>query len=128
MLNNCRNLSRNRAFLDFIDLDIIKNEVFENQSCVEYKIENVLMYEEITKLPREAVKGGLLKVFNDVLVDHDFDLFDFEELCKKYCFETIEIIGYDPRQTPSTKVVLTASGNSQLTLFFDPNIEKENKK
>jgi hypothetical protein len=118
LLNNCQNLSQNRAFSDFIDLDIIKNEVLENQSFVESRIENVLMYEEITKLPREAIKGGLLKVFNDVLVDHNFDLLDFEELCKKFCFKTIEVIGYDPRQAPSTKAELTESGNSQLTLIF----------
>lgn len=128
LLNNMKNLSTNRAYLDYVDMEMFKKEAIEIQSFIEFKIDNELMYADINKLPREAIRGGLEKIYNDVLFDYDFDLQDFEELCTQYHFEAIDIIGYDPHQTANTKVELTASGNSQLTLFFDPNTEKENKK
>jgi hypothetical protein len=123
-----KNLSTNRAYLDYVDMEMFKKEVIETQSLIECTIDNELMCEDINTLPREAIRGGLEKIYKDVLFDNDFDLQDFEALCAKYHFEAIDIIGCDPHQMPSTKVELTASGNFQLTLFFDPNTEKENKK
>ena len=129
LLNNCTNLATNKSYSNYMGYEIFKNAVAEGVlSSTDLSVEDMLMTREINKLPREAIKGGLKKVYSDVLFNVNFDLLDFEELCMKFNFDAIEVIGYDPRHAPSTKVELTASGNSQLTLFFEFTCEKENKK
>ena len=113
LLNNMLNLN-NRAYLDYVDINIYQNEVYENQ----FYFHSELDFDDLNKLSRNTIEGGLKKIYSDVLTDHEFDLVEFEELCFKYNFESIEIIGYDPRQAPPMKAELTESGNSQLTLFF----------
>lgn len=115
LLNNCQNLSQNRAYSDYVDIETFKNEVYENQSY--FMID--FQHEDLFNLPIEAIKGGLKKTYNDVFIDENFDLEDFEDLCNKFSLNVIDIIGYDPQERPKMKAELTKSGHSQLILFFE---------
>ena len=132
LLNNMVNITTNQKYNlyaspKFRDFD--KNSFYDNNELK--KIEDELTLE---KLDKQTIKIGLKKVWEDAISDKEFDLQDFEDLCCKYGFEMMAVLGYDPNKAPVVKIEKTESGHSQFVLFFDPiedqdvNYNKKDKK
>ena len=125
ILNNMRNITTNPKYKDYVYIKNLEMEFNENVHYVELNIDREIMIEEMDKLPRDEIKGGLKKVFDALTCDLDFDFNDIEYLCEKYGFQVKEIVDYDPRALPAMKAELTESGNSQLVLFFDTKSDEK---
>lgn len=73
----------------------------------------------LQKINIETIKVGLIKVWEDAITDTTFDIFDFEELCRKFQFEPNEVLGYDPNIIPPMAKESSNNGNYQLVLIFE---------
>ena len=82
--------------------------------------EKIALERDLEKVDIETLKNGLKKVWEDAVGDIDFDLQDFEELCKKFGFRTLDILNYDPYSF-AFKITKESLNNNlyQLALFFD---------
>ena len=82
--------------------------------------EKIVLEIDLQKIDRETIKIGLKKVWEDAVGDIDFDLQDFEELCKKFGLRTLDILNYDPYSF-AFKITKESLNNNlyQLALFFD---------
>ena len=82
--------------------------------------DEIILEIDLKKINRETLKNGLKKVWEDAIGDMDFDLKDFEELCKKFGLRTLDILNYDPYSF-AFKITKESLNNNlyQLALFFD---------
>ena len=82
--------------------------------------EKIALERDLEKVDIETLKNGLKKVWEDAVGDIDFDLQDFEELCKKFGLRTLDILNYDPYSF-AFKITKESLNNNlyQLALFFD---------
>ena len=53
----------------------------------------------------------------------DFDLKDFEELCSRFGFNSIDVLIYDPWIIPQMSKKACNNGDYQLVLVFDAEEE-----
>ena len=93
-------------------------ELHENIASSKDDFEALEMELELQKIDKTEIKNGLKKVWENAVTDMYFDLEDFEILCNKNGFESVEVLGYDPYELPNIKTEQTESGYSQLVLFF----------
>ncbi|MCT7528181.1 hypothetical protein N5T79_03430 [Aliarcobacter cryaerophilus] len=86
--------------------------------------EKIALERDLEKVDIETLKNGLKKVWEDAVGDIDFDLQDFEELCKKFGLRTLDILNYDPYSF-AFKITKESLNNNlyQLALFFDAEEE-----
>lgn len=116
LLNNMLNITTNESYKMYECPKF--GEMHESITSNKNELEELEMELELSKLSKDEIKNGLKKVWEDATFDMDFDIQDFELLCKKYGFKAKEILGYDPYELPVLKSELTGSGHSQLVLFF----------
>ncbi|MCT7642633.1 hypothetical protein [Aliarcobacter butzleri] len=99
-------------YLNFIHL---KEDTYDH-------FEKIILEVDLKKVERENLQDALKKVWEDSLVDMDFDLQDFEELCTKYGFTPLDILIYDPYMLPSMSKEACNNGNYQPVLVFEEEI------
>lgn len=116
LLNNMKNATTNPNYKTYCCPKF--GEMHESITSSRNDYEELEMELELSKIDKQQIKSGLKKVWDDAITDMDFDIQDFELLCKKYGFKAKEILGYDPYELPVLKSELTGSGHSQLVLFF----------
>lgn len=83
------------------------------------ELEAVLELMELEKFDRDTIKKGLQTIWNNSILEEDFDYFDMEYLCKKFGFEVSEIIGTEAINLQKYKKEQTGSGQVQLMMVFD---------
>ena len=81
--------------------------------------EKIVLEIDLKKIDRETIKIGLKKVWEDAVGDIDFDLQDFEELCKKFGFRPLDVLIYNPYILPQMSKKACNNANYQLVLVFD---------
>ena len=84
--------------------------------------EKIALERDLEKVDIETLKNGLKKVWEDATGDLDFDLQDFEELCRKFGFKPLDVLIYNPYMLPQMSKKACNNGDYQLVLVFD---EKE---
>ena len=85
--------------------------------------DEIILEIDLKKINRETLKNGLKKVWEDAVGDMDFDLKDFEELCSRFGFNSIDVLLYDPWIIPQMSKKACNNANYQLVLVFDAEEE-----
>ena len=82
--------------------------------------EKIVLEIDLQKIDRETIKIGLKKILENSIVDMDFDMQDFQDICEKFGFRSLDILNYDP-YCFAFKITKESLNNNcyQLTLFFD---------
>lgn len=82
--------------------------------------EKIVLEIDLQKIDRETIKIGLKKVWENSILDMDFDMQDFQDICEKFGFRTLDILNYDPYSF-AFKITKESLNNNlyQLALFFD---------
>lgn len=80
--------------------------------------EKIALERDLEKVDIETLKNGLKKVWEDATGDMDFDLQDFEELCSRFGFNSIDVLIYDPWIVPQMSKKACNNGDYQLVLVF----------
>ena len=82
--------------------------------------EKIVQEIDLQKIDRETIKIALKKVWEDAVGDIDFDMQDFQDICEKFGFRTLDILNYDPYSF-AFKITKESLNNNcyQLTLVFD---------
>ncbi len=116
IVNNIRNYFspfRKINYTQFNDYLYVTEDLYDT-------FEKIVLEIDLKKIDRETIKIGLKKVWEDAVGDIDFDLQDFEELCKKFGLRTLDILNYDPYSF-AFKITKESLNNNlyQLALFFD---------
>ena len=86
------------------------------------ELEAMLELMELEKFDRDTLKKGLQTIWNNSILEEDFDYFDMEYLCKKFGFEVSEIIGTEAINLQKYKKEQTESGHSQLVFVFESEV------
>ncbi len=81
--------------------------------------EEILDELDLQKIDKETIKIALAKVWQDALTDTTFDIIDFEELCRRFQFESNEVLSYNPYDIPLMAKESCNNGNYQLVLIFE---------
>ncbi|MCG3706299.1 hypothetical protein L5F43_07315 [Aliarcobacter butzleri] len=81
--------------------------------------EEILDELDLQKIDKETIKIALAKVWQDALTDTTFDIIDFEELCRRFQFESNEVLSYNPYDIPLMAKENCNNGNYQLVLIFE---------
>ncbi len=81
--------------------------------------EKIVLEIDLQKIDRETIKIGLKKVWENSIVDMDFDLKDFEQLCDKFGLTPLDVLVYNPYILPQMSKEACNNANYQLVLVFD---------
>lgn len=116
-INTFVNLTTNSNYRDYFDLsnivDYDDNYIFFDDE----KDDSFL--EDIDKFSRYEIKKALEKVWQDSILDSDFDAQDFKTLCKKYNFTTYEILSYNLEEKLKIKLEINENQHQQMMFDFD---------
>ena len=116
LLNNMRNITTNQKYKLYCAPSF--GQLHENIKSND-EIEEVLELMELEKFDKDTIKKGLQTIWNNSILEEDFDYFDMEYLCKKFGFEVSEIIGTEAINLQKYKKEQTQSGHSQLMMVFE---------
>ena len=115
LLNNMRNITTNEKYKLYCAPSFAQlHENIESNDELEVIIELI----ELEKFDKDTIKKGLQAIWNNSILEEDFDYFDMEYLCKKFEFEVSEIIGTEAINLQKYKKEQTESGHSQLVFVF----------
>ena len=81
--------------------------------------EKIALERDLEKVDIETLKNGLKKVWENSIVDMDFDLKDFEQLCDKFGLTPLDVLVYNPYILPQMSKEACNNANYQLVLVFD---------
>jgi hypothetical protein len=85
--------------------------------------EKIVQEIDLQKIDRETIKIGLKKVWENSILDMDFDLKDFEQLCDKFGLTPLDVLVYNPYILPQMSKEACNNANYQLVLVFDAEEE-----
>lgn len=94
-----------------------QNFIFQTENLYD-NFEQIFLEIDLEKIDSETLKNGLKKVWEDAVGDIDFDLQDFEELCKKFGFRPLDVLIYNPYILPQMSKEGCNNSNYQLVLVF----------
>lgn len=115
IVNNIRNYfspTRKVNYQQFHNCIIQIEAFYENSEQIIFEI-------DLEKIDKESLKNGLEKVWQDSIGDMDFDIKDFENLCKKFGFTPLDVLVYNPYIVPKMSKQTFNNSNYQLVLIFD---------
>ena len=115
IVNNIRNYfspTRKVNYQQFHNCIIQTEAFYENSEQIIFEI-------DLEKIDKESLKNGLEKVWQDSIGDMDFDIKDFENLCKKFGFTPLDVLVYNPYIVPKMSKQTFNNSNYQLVLIFD---------
>ena len=119
LLNNMRNITTNQKYKLYCAPSF--GQLHENIKSND-ELEAVLELMELEKFDKDTIKKGLQTIWNNSILEEDFDYFDMEYLCKKFGFEVSEIIGTQAINLQKYKKEQTESGHSQLVFVFESEV------
>lgn len=115
IVNNIRNYfspTRKVNYQQFHNCIIQIEDFYENSEQIIFEI-------DLEKIDKESLKNGLEKVWQDSISDIDFDIKDFEDLCKKFGFTPLDVLVYNPYIVPKMSKQTLNNSDYQLILIFD---------
>ncbi len=115
LLNNMRNITTNQKYKLYCAPSF--GQLHENIKSND-ELEAVLELMELEKFDIYTIKKGLQAIWNNSILEEDFDYFDMEYLCKKFGFEVSEIIGTEAINLQKYKKEQTGNGQVQLMMVF----------
>lgn len=116
LLNNMRNITTNQKYKLYCAPSF--GQLHENIKSND-EIEEVFELIELEKFDKDTIKKGLQTIWNNSILEEDFDYFDMEYLCKKFGFEVSQIVGTEAINFQKFKKEQTQSGHSQLMMVFN---------
>lgn len=114
-INTFVNLTTNCNYRDYFDISSIV-QFDDNLMFVEHE-DNEFFLDDIKKFDRNEIKKALKVVWQDSILDSNFDLYDFKELCQKYNFSTFDILSYHLED--KIKMVVEINENQHQQMMFD---------
>ena len=118
IVNNIRNYfspTRKINYQQFHNFIIQIEDFYEN-------FEQIIFEIDLEKIDKESLKNGLEKVWQDSIGDIDFDIKDFEDLCKKFGFTPLDVLVYNPYIVPKMSKQTLNNSDYQLILIFDEKV------
>ena len=115
LLNNMRNITTNPKYKLYCAPSF--KQLHENIKSND-ELEVVLELIELEKFDKATIKKGLQTIWNNSILEEDFDYDDIKYLCEKFEFEVSEIVGTQAINFQKYKKEQTESGNSQLVFVF----------
>ena len=115
IVNNIRNYFspfRKINYTQFNDYLYVTEDLYDT-------FEKIVLEIDLKKIDRETIKIGLKKVWENSIVDMDFDLKDFEQLCDKFGLTPLDVLVYNPYILPQMSKEACNNANYQLVLVFD---------
>ena len=119
IIANMRNTTTNKKYKLYCAPSF--EQIHENIKSND-ELEAMLTLVELEKFDRDTLKKGLQTIWNNSILEEDFDYFDMEYLCKKFGFEVSEIIGTQAINLQKYKKEQTESGHSQLVFAFESEV------
>ena len=116
LLNNMRNITTNQKYKLYCAPSF--GQLHENIKSND-ELEAVLELMELEKFDKDTIKKGLQTIWNNSILEEDFDYFDMEYLCKKFGFEVSQIVGTEAINLQKYKKEQTQNGQVQLMMVFD---------
>jgi len=116
LLNNMRNITTNQKYKLYCAPSF--GQLHENIKSND-ELEAVLELMELEKLDRDTLIKGLQTIWENSILEEDFDYFDMEYLCKKFGFEVSQIVGTEAINLQKYKKEQTGSGQVQLMMVFE---------
>lgn len=83
----------------------------------ENQIQNIEIEDFLQKIEKDKLKNGLKKAWNDGFYN-GFGDFEFSQLCLKFGFTPVEILGYDPSEIPEIEAQTSTNGRKHLAFVF----------
>ena len=117
LLNNMKNITTNQNYNEYAAPPKF-SILHDNIKVYDSELERALQLSDLKKISAEKLKQNLKKIWEEAILDFDFDLIDFENLCTSYGFRLEDVLDYNPYATPEMKGELTECGNTQLVLIF----------
>ncbi len=117
LLNNMKNITTNQNYNEYATPPKF-SILHDNIKVYDSELERALQLSDLKKISAEKLKQNLKKIWEEAILDFDFDLIDFENLCTSYGFSMEDVLDYNPYTTPEMKGELTECGNTQLVLIF----------
>ena len=115
IVNNIRNY-----FSPFRKINYTQfNDYLDFTQDLDDAFEKIVLEIDLQKIDRETIKIGLKKVWENSIVDMDFDLKDFEQLCDKFGLTPLDVLVYNPYILPQMSKEACNNANYQLVLVFD---------
>ena len=115
LLNNMRNITTNQKYKLYCAPSFAQlHENIESNDELEVIIELI----ELEKFDKDTIKKGLQAIWNNSILEEDFDYDDIKYLCEKFGFEVSQIVGTEAIYLQKYKKEQTESGNSQLVFVF----------
>ena len=84
LLNNMRNITTNQKYKLYCAPSF--GQLHENIKSND-ELDAVLELMELEKFDKDTIKKGLQTIWNNSILEEDFDYFDMEYLCKKFGFD-----------------------------------------
>ena len=115
IVNNIRNYFspfRKINYTQFNDYLYVTEDLYDT-------FEKIVLEIDLKKIDRETIKIGLKKVWENSIVDMDFDLKDFEQFCDKFGLTPLDVLVYNPYILPQMSKEACNNANYQLVLVFD---------
>ena len=116
LLNNMRNITTNQKYKLYCAPSF--GQLHENIKSND-ELEKMLELMELEKFDRDTIKKGLQTIWNNSILEEDFDYDDIKYLCEKFEFEVSEIVGTQAINFQKYKKEQTQSGQVQLMMVFD---------
>ena len=115
LLNNMRNITTNQKYKLYCAPSF--GQLHENIKSND-ELDAVLELMELEKFDKDTIKKGLQRIWNNSILEEDFDYFDMEYLCKKFDLSIKDVFGTDDLVKLNLKKEQTESGHSQLVFVF----------
>lgn len=115
LLNNMRNITTNQKYKLYCAPSF--GQLHENIKSND-ELDAVLELMELEKFDKDTIKKGLQTIWNNSILEEDFDYFDMEYLCKKFDLSIKDVFGTDDLVKLNLKKEQTESGHSQLVFVF----------
>ena len=115
LLANMRNITTNPRYALFCAPSF--GQLHENIKSND-ELENMLELMELEKFDRNTIKKGLQTIWDNSMLEEDFDYLDMEYLCKKFDLSIKDVFRTDDLVKLNLKKEQTESGHSQLVFVF----------
>lgn len=81
-INTFLNLT-NEKYLNFVDITKIRISFDQDATFYTSNVEEEIEFEKLKRLPQEQIIKALRDIWDEAIYDFEFDIDDFDELCKK---------------------------------------------
>lgn len=115
IVNNMRNYFSPTRRINYFQF---QNSFHQIENSYEI-FDEIILEIDLKKIDKEMLMLGLKNVWEDTIGDMDFDLKDFENLCREFNYLPLDVLIYDPYILPQMTKEACNNGSCQLVLVFE---------